>query len=218
MQLQFKKTMLPVGLITGEAVLEQICCKNGFPKTVSVLAQTGLTKTLIQRRNNVVYPAGCGHHPPSKHYTSKLCWFNVGPPSATLDQHWTNIVSMCRGCWASSYACFFLTSFLLYRSSGPFYKRPPSALGAGRLANMYKLGGSTDLICGQGELLPGQLSVAQCRVLRSIGMRGEVRSVDRAGIGMECTQRLTLSVDYALSGYFPLFLSRLNRSANLIKA
>ena len=36
---------------------------------------------------------------PSKHGTLKQCWSNVGPPSATLAQHYTSIVWMCRVCW-----------------------------------------------------------------------------------------------------------------------
>ena len=39
-----------------------------------------------------------GHYP-SKHGTMTLCWFNVGPSSATLDQHWTNTGSLSRICW-----------------------------------------------------------------------------------------------------------------------
>ena len=30
------------------------------------------------------------HRYPSKHETLTQCWFNAGPPSATLDQHWTS--------------------------------------------------------------------------------------------------------------------------------
>ena len=36
---------------------------------------------------------------PSKHKTFNQCWFNVGPPSTTTAQHWTNIGSMSRVCW-----------------------------------------------------------------------------------------------------------------------
>ena len=35
----------------------------------------------------------------SKHGALTMCWFNVGPPSATLGQHWTNTWSMPRDCW-----------------------------------------------------------------------------------------------------------------------
>ena len=34
----------------------------------------------------------------SKHESLKKCRFNVGPPSTTLDQHWTNIDSTSRVC------------------------------------------------------------------------------------------------------------------------
>ena len=57
-----------------------------------------------------VWRAVSSHHPqdfllaqfslyPSKHETLTQCWFNVGPPSARLSQHWTNIGSMYRVCW-----------------------------------------------------------------------------------------------------------------------
>ena len=36
---------------------------------------------------------------PNKHDTLKQYWFNVGPPSTTLAQHETDIVTMCRVCW-----------------------------------------------------------------------------------------------------------------------
>ena len=35
----------------------------------------------------------------SKHETSTQCWTNIGPPSTTLAQHWSNIGSMSRACW-----------------------------------------------------------------------------------------------------------------------
>ena len=35
---------------------------------------------------------------PRKHETVTQCWFNVGPPSTTSGQHWTNIGSMYRLC------------------------------------------------------------------------------------------------------------------------
>ena len=39
---------------------------------------------------------------PSKHDTSKQCWFSVGPASQTMGQHCSNIVSMCRICSSMS--------------------------------------------------------------------------------------------------------------------
>ena len=36
---------------------------------------------------------------PSKHETLNQCWFNVGPPSTTSAQHWTNIGLMSHVCW-----------------------------------------------------------------------------------------------------------------------
>ena len=37
----------------------------------------------------------------SKHETLSHCWFNVGPPSTTLAQHWTNNGLMSRVRWVS---------------------------------------------------------------------------------------------------------------------
>ena len=45
---------------------------------------------------------------PSKHDTLKQCWGNIGPPSATLAQRYTNIVSMCRVCWVLISLLFLL--------------------------------------------------------------------------------------------------------------
>ena len=48
------------------------------------------------------HPTRVPHHQPlygvqpSKHETWIQCWINVGPPSATLAQHWSNIGSMSR--------------------------------------------------------------------------------------------------------------------------
>ena len=39
---------------------------------------------------------------PSEHETLSHCWFNVGPPSTTLAQHWTNNGSKSRVCWVCS--------------------------------------------------------------------------------------------------------------------
>ena len=36
---------------------------------------------------------------PSKHSTWTQCWFNVGPPSQTVDQHQISIGSTSRVCW-----------------------------------------------------------------------------------------------------------------------
>ena len=41
----------------------------------------------------------------SKHHTLKQCWFNVGPPSATLAQHEPHIGSMSRACCARTAFC-----------------------------------------------------------------------------------------------------------------
>ena len=41
----------------------------------------------------------------SKHETFTQCWFNVGPPSATLDQLWTNIRWTSRVCWVIITCC-----------------------------------------------------------------------------------------------------------------
>ena len=38
--------------------------------------------------------------PPSKHEALNQSWGNVGPPSTTSSQHWPNIDSMPRVCWA----------------------------------------------------------------------------------------------------------------------
>ena len=38
------------------------------------------------------------NHLSSKHQALSHCWFNVGPASQTLDQHWTNNGSMPRVC------------------------------------------------------------------------------------------------------------------------
>ena len=50
----------------------------------------GVSATLHLMRRERVYP--------SKHDTLSHCWFNVGKPSSTLAQHWTNDGSMCRVC------------------------------------------------------------------------------------------------------------------------
>ena len=47
-----------------------------------------------------VWRGACGQG--SKHETLSHCWFNVGPPSTTLAQHWTNNDSMSRVCWEGS--------------------------------------------------------------------------------------------------------------------
>ena len=52
--------------------------------------------------------ASCLQHP-SKHEALSHCWFNVGPPSTTLAQHWTNFGSMPRVCW--DYAGHFWAIF-----------------------------------------------------------------------------------------------------------
>ena len=41
----------------------------------------------------------------SKHDTLNQCWFDIGPSSATLAQHQTSIVSMCRVCWVRWEGC-----------------------------------------------------------------------------------------------------------------
>ena len=40
-----------------------------------------------------------GGGPPAKTGHWALCWFNVGPSSATLAQHWNNTRAMSRVCW-----------------------------------------------------------------------------------------------------------------------
>ena len=40
---------------------------------------------------------------PSKHETFIQDWFNVGPPSATLDQHWTKLWWTSSVCWDSTH-------------------------------------------------------------------------------------------------------------------
>ena len=42
---------------------------------------------------------------PGEPDTLKQCWFNVGPPSATLAQLKANIVSLCRVCWDRTSQC-----------------------------------------------------------------------------------------------------------------
>ena len=37
----------------------------------------------------------------SKHGTLPMCWFNVGPASQTVGQHWTDTWSMFRVCWVT---------------------------------------------------------------------------------------------------------------------
>ena len=52
-------------------------------------------------RNEMEYNTIAWHvgYMPSKHGTFTQCCFNVGPPSATLAQHWNNIGWTSRVCW-----------------------------------------------------------------------------------------------------------------------
>ena len=54
------------------------------------------------RERSVIEPARHRGLPPSKHDTLNQCWFNVGPASATLAQHYSSIGSMCRVFWAGT--------------------------------------------------------------------------------------------------------------------
>ena len=48
------------------------------------------------------------------HDALKQCWSNVGPPSATLAQRYTNIVLICRACWENDSPQEDLRSTLLF--------------------------------------------------------------------------------------------------------
>ena len=83
---------------------------------------TNVKPTLIQRLVSARYPVtsyidkvtckirvlncgrlidGCLGYIPSIHDTLPMCWFNVGPLSATLAQHWTNTWAMSRVYWVT---------------------------------------------------------------------------------------------------------------------
>ena len=70
---------------------------------------------------------------PGNHETFPRCWFNVGPPSTTSGQHWTNIGWTSRVCWddlASAHIMFYPSKYdssrfniYIYLSNKKLWKR-----------------------------------------------------------------------------------------------
>ena len=61
----------------------------------------------VHRLQLIIY---CSDPHPSKHEKLNQCWINVGPPSATLDQHCPSIVTVCDAGPTLTQHCFSVSS------------------------------------------------------------------------------------------------------------
>ena len=92
--------------------LTQCCFNAGPPSTTLTKRKTALSQRLVLL--GCVYTACKSWHfllkhlrLPGNHDILTQCWYNVGPPSATLVQHCTNIGLLSRICWELFCTCIF---------------------------------------------------------------------------------------------------------------
>ena len=93
---------------------------------------------------------------PSKHETFTQCWFNVGPPSATLSQHWANIGWTSR---VSLAGCWMLAQPSKHETPAQWWFKAGSKAST---STQHKPSiGSTSRVCWQCFTSFGQYTVAQ---------------------------------------------------------
>ena len=64
---------------------------------IALLTRRGVMVLLVRGTHADVRADAPSHHRNKE--TLNQCWFNVGPSSATLAQHWNSIGSVSRACW-----------------------------------------------------------------------------------------------------------------------